>query len=252
MLKVLVVEDEEMVRRGIVLTVDWACVGCVVVGEAADGEAGLELAARYQPNLIVTDIKMPRMGGVEMVEKLRQKGDNAYVIFLTAYEDFAYARSAVKLGAVDYLLKPFHDGELEEVVKRIQLRERENHALHGPAAPKEGSPENLRDKSKYVMEALNYIAGHYNDPEVSVSSIARNLGVSESHLSHVFKKETSYTLTGYLTSYRMHKAMELLKDCRSRVYEVAEQVGYRDIAYFSGAFKKSVGMSPSEYQRRSQ
>ena len=247
MLKVVVVEDEELVRKGIVLTVDWAGAGCAVVGEAANGEEGLEVIRRYRPDLIVTDIRMPKLDGIEMLRRLREEGNRAHVVFLTAYSDFSYAQSALKLGAADYLLKPFRDGELEAVVERIQRREREE---RHPAAP--AGPEELRGKSKYVMEALNYISEHYNDPEIGVSSIAGHLGVSESHLGHVFKKETSYTLSGYLTSYRMHKAMELLKDCRSKVYEVAEQVGYRDITYFSSTFKKAVGFSPSEFQRRCQ
>ena len=81
-----------------------------------------------------------------------------------------------------------------------------------------------------------------------MGSIAQHLGLSEGHLSHLFKKETDYTLNNYLTRYRVHRAMELLRDCRARVYEVAEQVGYKDVAYFSATFKKLVGMSPSEYQ----
>ena len=117
-----------------------------------------------------------------------------------------------------------------------------------PVLPEGQGPE----KSKYVREALTYLSEHYNDPDISVSSVARSLGVSDGHLSHVFKKETSYTLSAYLTNYRMHKATELLRDCRVKVYEVAESVGYRDITYFSSAFKKSVGMSPSEYQKRCQ
>lgn len=146
MLKVVVVEDEELVRKGIVLAVDWASVGCAVVGEAANGQEGLEVIARYRPDLIVTDIKMPRLDGLEMVRQLRAQGNRAYVILLTAYSDFSYAQAAVKLGAVDYLLKPFRDGELEAVVERIQRREREE---RHPAAP--AGPEELRGKSKYVM-----------------------------------------------------------------------------------------------------
>lgn len=252
MLKVVVVEDEALVRKGIVLAVDWASVGCAVVGEAANGEEGLEVIGRYRPDLVITDIRMPRMDGLEMVRRLRAGGNDAYVILLTAYSDFTYAQTAVRLGAVDYLLKPFHDGELETVIERIQRRERENRRHLDPKVCVLNIQDYVRDKSKYVMEALSYISEHYNDPDISVSTIARSLDISESHLSHVFKKETSYTLTGYLTSYRMHMAMELLKDCRSKVYEVAERVGYRDITYFSSTFKKTVGMSPSEYQRQSQ
>ena len=252
MLKVVVVEDEELVRKGIVLAVDWASVGCAVVAEAANGEEGLAVIRRYKPDLVITDIKMPRMDGIEMLRTLRAEGNDVYAIFLTAYGDFTYAQSAVKLGAVDYLLKPFHDGELEEVVSRIQRREAENQRQYDPKVCVLNIQDYVHEKSKYVMEALTYIAEHYNEADISVSSIARSLGLSESHLSHVFKKETSYTLSGYLTSYRVHKAMELLKDCRNKVYEVAEQVGYRDITYFSSTFKKAVGLSPSEYQKSCQ
>lgn len=243
MMKVVVVEDEELVRRGIVLAVDWASVDCIVVGEAADGEEGLEVIRRYQPDLIITDIKMPKLGGIEMLRQLRAEGSRAYVVVLTAYSDFNYAQSALKLGAVDYLLKPFRDGELEAVIRRLQ-DSRQSRTV--PELPTGG------EKSKYVMEAMRYIAEHYNAPDIGVGSVASSLGVSEGHLSHVFKKETSYTISNYITTYRIRMAMELLRDCRSRVYEVAEQVGYRDITYFSSTFKKVTGMSPSEYQKQCQ
>lgn len=243
MMKVVVVEDEELVRRGVVLAVDWASVDCVVVGEAADGEEGLEVIHRYQPDLIITDVKMPKLDGIGMLRRLREEGNRAYVVLLTAYGDFSYAQAALKLGAVDYLLKPFHDGELEAIVQRLRATKQPRAVLDLPSGG---------EKSKYVMEAMRYIAEHYNSPDISVGSVAASLNISEGHLSHVFKKETSYTISNYITSYRIRIAMELLRDCRSRVYEVAEQVGYRDITYFSSTFKKVTGMTPSEYQKRCQ
>ena len=242
MLKVLIVEDEEMIRKGIVLTVDWAALDCVVVGEAANGVQGLEAARRLEPSLIITDLKMPQMDGIEMLTALRAEGCTAYVIILTAYDNFAYAQSALRLGAVDYLLKPFHDGDLENAVTRIQQRQQPAAEATPIGAARKG------DKSKYVLEAMDYISKHYNEPDISVGTVAQSLNISEGYLSHTFKKETDYTLLNYLTRYRIHKAMELLKDCRVKVYEVAEQVGYRDIAYFSATFKKYAGISPSEYQ----
>ena len=219
MLKVLVVEDEPYVRRGIVLSVDWTALDCFVVGEAANGEGGYDAALKFQPNIIITDIRMPKMDG-----------------------------NALHYGAADYLLKPFHDGELEQVIVSIhsRLMARQGNAAESlPALQlKKG------DKSKYVMESLAYIAGHYNDPDIGVGSIAANAGISEGYLCHIFKKETNYTLMEYLSQYRMHVAMQLLRDCRVKIYEVAAQVGYRDIAYFSSMFRKIVGVTPSEYQDR--
>ena len=249
MMKVLVVEDEEMIRKGIVLAVDWAALDCVVVGEASNGAQALEAVERYDPSLIITDLKMPVMDGLEMLRQLRERGNNAFVIILTAYDSFSYAQTALRLGAVDFLLKPFHDGELEQAVTR--LKQRMDRAGEGgeKGPPPLPLPELKKgDKSKYVLEAMAYIGEHYHEPNIGVAAIAQHLGISEGHLSHTFKKETDYTLLNYLTRYRIHRAMELLRDCRLKVYEVAEQVGYRDIAYFSATFKKLVGMSPSEYQ----
>ena len=201
---------------------------------------------RYSPNLIITDVRMPRMDGIEMMKQLRQKGCKAHVIILTAYSDFSYARSALQLGADDYLLKPFRDQELIAAIDKVRQKERELTAL----TPQDTLPLVKGDKSKYVLQALEYIAGHYSDQDISITMIASHLGVSEGHLSHVFKKETSYTIISYLTQYRVHTAMKLLQDCRYKVYEVAEMVGYRDVAYFGSTFKKLAGMSPSEYQDR--
>ena len=242
MLKVLVVEDEEMIRKGIVLAVDWAALDCVVVGEASNGLEALEAVDRLQPTLIITDLKMPQMDGIELLRRLREQGNNVYVIILTAYDSFTYAQSALRLGAVDFLLKPFHDGDLEQAVTALRRRmERGGGPLSLPGLKK-------GDKSKYVLEAMDYIGEHYNDPNIGIGAIAQHLGLSEGHLSHIFKKETDYTLLNYLTRYRVHKAMELLRDCRVKVYEVAELVGYRDITHFSATFKKLAGMTPSEYQ----
>ena len=224
MLKVLVVEDEPYVRRGIVLSVDWTALDCFVVGEAANGEEGYDAALKFQPNIIITDIRMPKMDGIEMLKRLREAGCKSEVIILTAYSDFEYAQNALHYGAADYLLKPFHDGELEQVIVSIhsRLMARQGNAAESlPALQlKKG------DKSKYVMESLAYIAGHYNDPDIGVGSIAANAGISEGYLCHIFKKETNYTLMEYLSQYRMHVAMQLLRDCRVKIYEVAEQVGY--------------------------
>lgn len=243
MRRVVIVEDEELVRRGIVQAVDWAGVDCVVVGEAADGVEGLEVIGREKPDLVVTDIKMPRMDGIEMLKRLRDRGDPAAVILLTAYSDFSYAQAAVKLGAVDYLLKPFHDGELEEAVERLGERS-------GQVPAREAPEVSAGAKSRYVTEALGYVGEHYAEPDMSIAQVAQSLGLSEGHLSHVFKRETGKTLGSYITEVRMGRAKELLKDCRSKVYEVAEAVGYRDITYFSAAFKKTMGVSPSEFQKR--
>ena len=255
MFKILVVDDESLVRKGIVMETDWNALGCMVVAEASNGEEGLEAARRYRPDLIICDIRMPKMDGIEMLTRLREEGNEAYVIFLTAYSDFSYAQSAIRLSASDYLLKPFEDGELEKTVLAIrntlEAKKQEGDTAHEQDVL---SHSTIRkgEKSKYVTEALNYIKDHYGEYDISVRKIAESLGLSEGHLSHIFKKETDYTINAYITRYRIRSAMKLLQNCRYKVYEVAEMVGYKDITYFSTIFKKIAGVTPSEYQDRSQ
>lgn len=108
--------------------------------------------------------------------------------------------------------------------------------------------ENTAGLTGYVRDAVLYSVAHYGENSVNVAKIANAVGISEGHLSHCFKKETGYTVMGWLTRYRMKKAAELLADHRNKVYEVAEMVGYKDIAYFSNTFKKIAGVAPSEVQ----
>ena len=282
--RVLVVEDEEMIRKGIVLTVDWKALDCEVAGEAANGEEGLAAAERLKPDIIITDLKMPKMDGIAMLTELRKRGCTSKVIILTAYNSFSYARSALRLGAVDFLLKPYHDGELEEAILRLRelypeddAEETAGEAAAGSGTADPGASETAvgtvsgsageagaggtgkaedalpvpelwdGQGSRYVRQAVAYIREHYSDPDICVSEIAGALGISEGHLSHMFKKETGGTILFWMTRCRIREAIRLLKEGRMKIYEVAEAAGYRDIAYFSSTFKRVTGHSPSEY-----
>ncbi|MCI9464539.1 MAG: response regulator [Lachnospiraceae bacterium] len=248
MYKVVVVEDEKRVRQGIVMGTDWSGINCIVMGEASNGEEGVEIIRKCKPDIVITDIRMPRMMGIEMIEKVHEEGLEPCVIFLSAYDDFAYAQQAVKLGAADYLLKPFSDGELENAVLKIAEKNRREEEKR--EQPNGELKLDRGDKSKYIMDAIAYVEQNYANPSISVRDVADSLGISEGHLSFLFRKETDSTLMAYVTKCRMRAAMNLLKSYRHKVYEVAQQVGYRDITYFSKTFKKYVGVSPSEYQNR--
>lgn len=251
MTKVLIVDDEKYVRMGIKSDTDWALIGCEVVGEACNGLEALEVAEKERPDLVVSDIRMPKMDGIELAEKLIEKYPNIKVIFLTAYNEFEYARQAVRIGVSDYLLKPFSDGELEGSIQRLLH-------LH-PNAPASSSeleeqliPLKRKEEvsNRYVQSAIEYIEDHYPDSDFSLGALAESMSVSEGHISRLFKAETDISINNYLTKYRIRMAMDYLKDVQVKVYEVAEKVGYQDIAYFSNTFKKLVGKTPSDYQVR--
>lgn len=259
MIKVLIVEDEYMVRHGIMETLDWASMGCTVIGEAANGMQGYDLIMELQPDLVITDIRMPYMDGVTMVLKLREQGCRCQFIMLSAHSDFGYAQSAIRAGACDYLLKPLKDEELKKAIFRIFGMDKENDSGNaagsvesalkqsGKRVPELAQLLDVTTENRYVAQTIQYMKQHYRE-EISICDVADYLNISEGYLSRVFKKETNCTFTNYLSYYRISEACELLKNCRWKIYEVAEKVGYSDTAYFSTLFKKLTGISPSEYQ----
>ena len=245
MYKVIVVEDEKIVRQGIIRTTDWNKLNCTVVGEAGNGEEGAELIRKLNPDLVITDIRMPKMTGIEMLESLKAEMPRMpMVILLTAYDDFAYAQQAIRLGARDYVLKPFEDNKLENCVLRILNEVQSSSNVSDDAAQSSSDA----DMSKYLAEAFKYIEENYSNPELSAQMVADHLNISTGHLSHLFRKETEYTMSGYVLECRMNAAKRYLKDYRYKVYEVAEMVGYKDLTYFSATFKKFVGVTPKDYQ----
>lgn len=251
MTRVLIVDDEKYVRMGIKSETDWSLIGCEVVGEAANGIEGLEAAETLRPDLVISDIRMPKMDGIEMAEKIIERCPGTKVIFLTAYNEFEYARQAIRIGVSDYLLKPFQDGELEGSIQRL-LHLHPNAPASSAELEEQLIPLKTKEEvsNRYVQTAIEYIENNYVDQGFSITKLAESMSVSEGHISRLFKSETDQSINNYLTRYRIKKAMDYLKDVNVKVYEVAEKVGYSDIAYFSNTFKKLVGKTPSDYQTK--
>jgi two-component system response regulator YesN len=251
MISVMIVDDEKYVRMGIRSDTDWALIGCEVVAEACNGEEALELADKYRPDLVVSDIRMPRMDGIQLAERLIEKYPSTKVIFLTAYNEFEYARQAIRIGVSDYLLKPFQDGELEASIQRL-LHLHPNDPTSNSELEEQLIPLKRKEdvSNRYVQAAISYIEDHYADMDFSIGALAESMAVSEGHISRLFKAETDVSIGNYLTKFRIRRAMDYLKDVQVKVYEIAEKVGYQDIAYFSNTFKKLVGKTPSDYQTK--
>ena len=251
-MRVVLVEDEAILRRGMVETVDWSGMGCRIVGEAADGVEGLEVILRERPDAVVTDIKMPRMTGLEMLAQLRARGVNVPVIILTSFAEFGFAQEALRLGSVDYLLKPVDEMALAKAFARIK-----NEGAAEVPEP-EGAEAVLvewaallktaRRQNSYVAKALTEIRQNYA-AHLSIEELSARQGLSASYLSRKFKEVTGHTFGELLAASRIEAATKLLSgDCR--VYEVAEQVGFNDYKNFCLVFKKYMQMTPKEFIKR--
>ncbi|MCG7377712.1 response regulator [Paenibacillus sp. ACRSA] len=132
MYRVLLVDDEEDVREGLVVEVDWEALDLRIVGLAENGREALEMAERVEPDIVITDISMPFMDGLELARRLRERNPLVKVVILTGYDEFDYARQAVSISVDEYLLKPFSAGHLMELLTRLraqmaaEVAEREN------------------------------------------------------------------------------------------------------------------------------
>ena len=262
MYTVVIVEDSKLLRMGMVHTLNWQSLDCQIVGSAADGLEGLQVICDTDPDIVMTDIRMPGLTGLEMMEAAKEKGLTPAVIIVSGYDDFAYAQQALKLGAVEYITKPMEDEDVYRAIRsaceRVDER-RKYESLQQRLQSVEDSKMKVFQpyldsgegiKSEYTRQAIRYIEEHYAD-DINVRSIAEALSISESHLSKVFKDTIHSTIGEYLTHYRIKEACMLLQDPQNRIYEVAIRCGYNDQRYFSVIFKRIMGMTPNEFRSRS-
>lgn len=257
MIRAIIVEDERNIRQGLILTTDWASLDIEIIGDASNGKEGLELALKLHPDIILTDIKMPVMNGLDMLEAIIDHQDVVAVV-LSGFSEFEYARRALQLGAIDYLVKPFSDEELlgalsnaAKQVKQMQVLKKEETVSQNDLLNTVTRYLSKSDRSshKNIQKLFAYVQEQYSE-EISVSSAAEYLQVSESYLSRLFRSETSYSFHEYLTVYRMKVACDLLMNTDYKIYEVANAVGFRDQRYFSSVFKKYFGMSPNHFKEQ--
>lgn len=234
MYKILIVEDEKLLRDGLKRIIDYDRFQISLCGEATNGRDALKLIKDEEPNLVLLDLNIPLVSGLEVLRRTKNKYDYEAII-ITGYADFDYAQQAISYGVSDYLLKPIEQEALNTALSK--------------AIKKINPIYEVLDKhySKYTIRTLYYINKHLSE-ELLLDKIAHFLNITPDHLNRVFKKDTNMTIHKAIMIARIKKACELLRYEGSKVYEVALQVGYKEYKYFHKVFKKFTGYSPSDYQ----
>lgn len=254
MFQVYIVDDAVLTRKALVMTMPWDQWECVVVGSADDGDRAFQEIREMRPDLVITDIRMVRVSGLEMIRRCREEGIDTQFIIISGYNEFEYAKAALKMEVVDYILKPIDDEELRAAVLKARGRIEELRAGRADRRDREERSLALEyDENKlnaYMRQALEYVRLNYGK-DLSIREVAGHLAISESYLAKLFKVEVKMTFLEYLTRVRMSRAMELMKDKNMPIYEIAERVGYKDYRYFSATFKKLLGVGAKEFQMRS-
>lgn len=253
MYKVLIVEDEDIIRKGLMFIMDWTQYDCTVTGEAVDGNDGLDKIARLHPDIVITDVKMPFKDGIQLLEESIQTFEYEAII-ISGYSEFDYAKKAISLGVSDYLLKPVDMNSLGKTLKKVTEKIEKKRELKKYSLTRQSISANQiidssvdqRLKSKYVLKMLEYIEKHYKE-RISITDLCGTMGLTSTYLNSRFKEETHYTFNDYLNRYRILRAVEMLKKDEMKVYEIADAVGFQDYKYFIQVFKKYIGCPPIKF-----
>lgn len=258
MYKVMIIDDEPIIVEGLSKSIDWEKYNCQVIATAHNGREGKKLIEEKRPDMVFLDICMPEMDGLTMVAALQSEYKDMLVTVLTGFRDFEYAQRALHLGVCRFLLKPSNMTEIEEAISYMVSRLDEQGGLAATEKAAEGEPqkpgeivENAQEAAGnfIVRNAIAYMEAHYAE-KIYLNDVAEQIYVSQWHLSKLLNKELGQNFSEVLNGIRIKKAEELLKDPSLRIGDIAEEVGFLDVAHFSRIFKKITGVSANEYRNR--
>ena len=283
MYRVLIADDEEIERLSFSRKLKKYFGESCEVFQAENGMQAILSVDKNDTPIVIMDIGMPGMNGVEAAEWIRKSHPDCVIIFLTAYDDFSYAKRAVSLHALEYLLKPCDDEELipvmEEAMRQVDLcrgrrasqaagrsggrsgdggrSENGTEGAPGQAGERGAGPGRERDTdpeeaaengySRVAAAIRAYVRENYSR-DISMQDAARAMNYSEVYFCRLFKQCFDQNFTAYLTRLRVKEAKKLLEDPRANIKDVSRSVGYSDSKYFSKIFKRITGQLPSEYR----
>lgn len=242
-IKVMLVDDEEAIRGILRKTIPWENYMMEIVGEASSGIEALHAMDRMKPDLVLVDIKMPFMDGLDFSRIAMQQYPELVIFIITAYEEFSLVREALRAGVADFLLKPVQTDELMEKLNKAREK-----ILNQWKQQKKQVIISIGDPEKVVSKINTFIYENYEKPELNVAYVANVFGFDRSYLSRMYKKETGELLIDFLIKVRMEIAKKKAASGQ-KMYQVASQVGMVDAGYFGKCFKKHTGLSFREYQK---
>ena len=239
----LVVDDTPIIRSTIVKVVRNAALGFSRILEARNGPEAVETARASPPDIVIMDIRMPGGDGIDAAAIIRRDHPAARIVFLSAYDEFAYVQRALKIGAVDYLLKPVRPAVLCDLLRNL-MSENGSGSNAAPAAAA------MPGRNDPVARAVAYIKHNFRSPLISLAEVADAAHLSPSHLAHRFRQQIGVGYQQYVTSLRIAAAKELLAASDLGVGNIAEDVGYPNLTNFYRLFQRETGMTPAHFRRQ--
>lgn len=275
MYRVLIADDEMIERKVLYKTLTENLGDQCTIFQAENGREALRVYEEEKIQIAILDIEMPGINGIEAAQKIREQDGDCCIIFLTAFDEFAYARSAITVRALDYLLKPYDEQELmlvlEEAMRLTEARMGEKAVKEqmaagtyfgtgsdgrsasataggGAVASRDEGEDFSSIRLSRVAEIIDkYIHENYMF-DISMQDMARMMNYSEAYFCKLFKQCFHKNFTSYLTEFRVAEAKKMLEEPTVNVKEIGKAVGYADSNYFAKVFKRITGQSPTEYR----
>lgn len=237
MYRLIVTDDDYNYLSRMVRYMDWQALNIEVVGQAQDGKEALEMCSTLSPDILLTDVKMPHVSGMELARYVREHLNLCQIIFMSVYSEKDDLKTAIKMRAIDYIEKPVDIAALNDALLRAISILKENRREY-----------RSKTYSRAIEDVMQYILQNFHE-DLTIEFLASQVYLSTNYLSSRFKAETGKTINQYITGLRLEQAKVLLKESAKSVAEIAAAVGYSDERYFSKLFAREVGMTPTQFRR---
>lgn len=255
MLRVLLADDDSIIVRGMKKIISWEEHGFSLVGTASNGGELLSLCQTQRPDIVITDIEMPKLNGFDVIDILMAEFPWVKIVILSGYERFDYAKRAMEKGVFRYLIKPLSSKELLEVLEKLKSKIEEEkrlqeikHKYNNEMTDNIDGDGTHSFDSKKVVELVKAEVSNKLNEDLTLERISEKYYINTNYFSKIFKQETGENFVDYKIRKKMEHAKYLLENSRFKIYEISERVGYEDQRYFSRIFKKYTGMQPNEYR----
>ena len=254
MTKIIIADDESIIRNGLFNLINWQQEGFEVVGMATDGAEALSIIEMTNADILITDIKMPILDGLELIREARNQKPNLICIIISGFDEFKYAQKSIEVGAFAYLLKPVIKEELLNLLLKAKDEIQKNMAYSSylKISSKSLSKKNIKKEhikeNKIIKQATSYVRENFSNPDISLFSMSRITGYESTYFSKLFKQVNETSFIEFLIDLRIEKAKLLLSSGLYSAKEVCGMVGYENYPYFSSLFKKKTGKSPNNYR----
>ena len=243
-IRVMLVDDEKAIREILKIKISWDEYDMIIAGEADSGSQAISIIDTVVPDILIVDIKMPFMNGVEFSRIISDRYPNIKIIIFSAYADFEYAKECIEIkNVLGYLLKPVDVESMEKMLMQYRKTIDEKYLKDIVESVSEGKTDNGKN---LIAQIENYIAENYSNEYMNIGAIAEVLGYSPGYLGMIYKKRTGMLLSDKIFSVRMEHAIKYRRN-GEKMYLVAKKVGITDPFYFSKCFRRYTGKSFSEF-----